>query len=107
VSSKTRSVKTEEKIRAHAMVELHEGVEEVVNMFGVVGSFDEPGGGDAAIIGDPDFSWVMGGAQSHPKLVVCVSTTLYDFLLNSGVGEIQGVVGSGSCRSSRCLCRYS
>ena len=56
VSSKTRSVKTEEKIRAHAMVELHERVEEVVNMFGVVGCFDEPGGGNAAVIGDLNFS---------------------------------------------------
>ena len=81
VSSKTRFVKTEEKIRAHAMVELHERVEEVVNKLGVVGYFDEPGGGNAAIIGDPDFSWVMDGMQPHPKLVVRVSTTSssYDF----------------------------
>ncbi|KIL68390.1 hypothetical protein M378DRAFT_71243 [Amanita muscaria Koide BX008] len=69
VSSKTRFVKTEEKIRAHAMVELHERVEDVVHMFGVVGCFDEPGSG-APIIGDPDFSWVMGRVQPHPKLVV-------------------------------------
>jgi hypothetical protein len=75
VSSKTRPVKTEEKIRAHAMVELHERVEEVVNMLGVAGCFDEPGG---ATIGDPDFSWVTDGAQPHLKLVVCVSTTSGD-----------------------------
>lgn len=70
VTPKTRSVKTEEKIRAHAMGELHELVEEVVNMLGVMGCFDEPGGGNGSIIGDPDFSWVMGAAQPHPKLVV-------------------------------------
>lgn len=69
VSSKTRLVKAEEKIRAHAMVELHERVEDVVHMLGVVGCFDEPGSG-APIIGDPDFSWVMGRVQPHPKLVV-------------------------------------
>ena len=73
VSSKTRIVKTEEKIRAHAMVELHERVEEIVKKLGVVGCFDEPGGGNAAIIGDPDFSWVQGNVQPHPKLVVRIN----------------------------------
>ncbi|KAF8800896.1 hypothetical protein BYT27DRAFT_7245473 [Phlegmacium glaucopus] len=56
-STKTRVVQTEEKIRAHAMVELHERVEEVVS-------------GGNATTGDPDFSWVAGGMQPHPKLVV-------------------------------------
>ena len=46
---------------AHVMVELHEWVE-VINMFWLVGCFNEAGGGNAAIIGDPDFSWVMGRA---------------------------------------------
>ena len=86
---KTRSVRSEEKVRAHAMSGLHELVEEVVNMLGVVGSFEEPGTGNASIIGDPDFSWVMGTTQPHPKLVVGVSTTSDDLLLNpSGVGGI-------------------
>jgi hypothetical protein len=83
VSSKTRPMKTEERIRAHAMFELHERVEEVVNMFGIVGCFDELGG-NATIIGDPDFSWVIGG-EPHPKLVVRISTTSYDLLLSPPV----------------------
>ena len=81
-SSTNRIVTTVEKIRTHATIELHERVERVVNMLGVVGSFYEAGGGNASIIGDPDFSWLMGGLQPHPKLVVRVSTTsLYEYFI--------------------------
>jgi hypothetical protein len=72
-----RVVKSEEKLRGHAAFALHEPVEDVLKVVGVVGSFDESGSGNPALIGDPDFSWIMGEEQRHPKLVVRVSTTTY------------------------------
>jgi hypothetical protein len=74
---RTRVVKSEEKLRAHAGFALHEPVEDVLKLLGVVGSFDEPGCGNPALIGDPDYSWIMSEEQRHPKLVVRVSTTTY------------------------------
>jgi hypothetical protein len=73
VSTKTRCVENEYKIQLHATVALHEGVEQVLGMLGVNGWFALPDGGNAAIVGDPDFSWIMGPEQLYPKLVVCVS----------------------------------
>ena len=70
-------MKSEEKLRAHAGFALHEPVEDVLKLLGVVGSFDEPGYGNPALIGDPDYSWIMSEEQRHPKLVVRVSTTTY------------------------------
>jgi hypothetical protein len=74
--SRPRFVECEEALRAHATFALHAPVEEVVEMFGVEGSFMFPGGGNTTI-GDPDFSWAVR-SDAHwprPKLVVCISTT--------------------------------
>jgi hypothetical protein len=55
----TTYAENEEKIRAHAIVALHGPVTQVANKLGVPGRFLIPGSGNAAIIGAPDFSWVM------------------------------------------------
>lgn len=74
-SKRTRIVKNEEGIRAHAIVTLHEPVEQVVKMLGVTGSFELSGGGNTAIVGSPDFSWIMDSKdQPHPKLIASVSS---------------------------------
>ena len=72
ISTRTRFVENEDKICTHATVALHEGVEQVLGMLGVNGWFSLSGG---AIIGDPDFSWIMSLTQPHPKVVVCVSVS--------------------------------
>lgn len=71
----TRStvVANEEMIRAHATYALHAPVKDVVCRLGVEGDFTNSGAGNAAIIGSPDFSWVMDHAHPHPKLIVCLS----------------------------------
>ena len=70
-------VENEEKLRGHALGALHVPVEAVLTRLGVNGNFVIPGGGNIAIVGDPDFSWVMSTgaqqAQLHPKVVVCIS----------------------------------
>jgi hypothetical protein len=65
------TMENEEKLRAHAVFALHNPVEEVLDKLGVKGIFTMPGGGNAAIVGDPDFSWVTN-TQSHPKVIVRV-----------------------------------
>jgi hypothetical protein len=69
--TKTTFVENEEKLRAHAVFALHNPVEEVLDKLGVKGIFTMPCGGNAAIVGDPDFSWVTN-TQSHPKVIVHV-----------------------------------
>jgi hypothetical protein len=69
---RTRVVKSKEKLREHAGFALHEPVEDVLKLLGVVGSFDELGCGNPTLIGDPDYSWIMSEEQRHPKLVVRV-----------------------------------
>ena len=76
-STSTRFVESEEKIRTHATVALHEAVEGVLAKLGVNGWFALPGGGNAAIVGDPDFSWIMSSRQPHPKVIVRLSVTTY------------------------------
>jgi hypothetical protein len=72
--TKTTVVENEESIRAHARVALNVPVEEVLKRLGVKGRFVMPGGGNSAIVGDPDFSWVMApGTQPHPKVIVRAS----------------------------------
>jgi hypothetical protein len=63
-------VSSEQEIRAHATTALHAPVQAVMAKFGVKGRFTTPGGSNSTIVGDPDFSWVMGHTQPHPKLVV-------------------------------------
>jgi hypothetical protein len=75
VSTTTRSVENEERIRTHATVALHEAVEKVLEMLGVNGWFALPGGGNVAIVGDPDFSWIMSPPQPHPRVIVRVPVT--------------------------------
>ena len=52
-------VENEEKIRAHAMFTLHSPVQRVVNNLGLQGIFRTPGSGNTAIVGSPDFSWII------------------------------------------------
>jgi hypothetical protein len=72
---KKRVVANEEELRSHANVELHEPVVEILKVLGVQGRFAMPGGGNVAIVGSPDFSWVKGSAtqRPHPKMIVCGS----------------------------------
>lgn len=73
-SSITRDVESEERIRMHAAVSLHEPVEEVLRTLGIAGRFALPGGGNYAIVGEPDFSWVTENCKRpHPKLIVCLN----------------------------------
>ena len=84
----TSFVENEEMIRSHATFALHRPVEQVLGLLGVMGRFILPGGGNVAIVGAPDFSWIGNlpndelnpRPQLHPKLVVCVPVCL---LLNS------------------------
>jgi hypothetical protein len=69
-------VENEPRIHFHATGALHVPAEAVLKKLGVNGRFAMPGGGNSAIVGDPDFSWVMSpGAQPHPKVIVRVSAT--------------------------------
>lgn len=66
-------VQNEEDIRTHAKFAFHKPVETVVQMLGVQGKFVTSGGGNTAIIGSPDFLWIMNtSTQPHPKVVVRV-----------------------------------
>ena len=93
-------VDNEESIRAHATVALHVPAEVVLRKLGVNGRFAMPGGGNSAIVGDPDFSWVMspGAQRPHPKVIVCVSVPTCVLVKPRWCR-----VGSGSGKSCRCL----
>jgi hypothetical protein len=67
------------------MTALHAPVRAVLAMLGVEGRFTAPGGGNSAIIGDPDFSWVMGHEQLHPKVVVRPLAMIYVNLLSNAI----------------------
>ncbi|KAF8334413.1 hypothetical protein F5887DRAFT_1256654 [Amanita rubescens] len=67
--TRTRFVANEKRLHTYVTFALHEPVEEVLKKLGVNGEF-APSGGNVAIIGDPDFSWVVRVAQPHPKLIV-------------------------------------
>ena len=69
-------VESEEKVRAHAMFTLHTPVERVVNKLGLPGAFRTPASGNTAIVGSPDFSWIIDVLNiPHPILVVSLSLT--------------------------------
>ncbi len=69
--SDAAQVFSEEDIRNHATGELHRTVQDVLKLLGVKGVFTAPGGGNHALIGDPDFSWLSIADRSwHSKLVV-------------------------------------
>jgi hypothetical protein len=43
----------------------------VLQKLGVNGEFESPGGWNAAIVGSPDFSWIVSPEwHPHPKLIV-------------------------------------
>ncbi|KAF8309787.1 hypothetical protein F5887DRAFT_601096 [Amanita rubescens] len=96
IPTTTTFVENEQRLHAHAIYSLHGGVERVLQMFGVNGWFAMPGGGNAAIIGDPDFSWVMDGppgqaAHLHPKLVVEYKTWWsVDLVIENLLGAFDG-----------------
>jgi len=57
---------------SYATIVLHEPVEEVLQMLGVKGHFEYPDG-NVAVVGDPDFLWVMTQSHTqrpHPKVIV-------------------------------------
>ena len=66
------SVVNEEGIRSLAMFALHDPVRQILSRLGCNGSFIHSGGGNVAMVGLPDFSWITGPEQPHPKLVVRV-----------------------------------
>jgi len=68
-------VANEEKIRAHATYALHTPVQDVLEKLGVNGDFALLGGGNVAVVGDPDFSWITRPTRSHPKVIVRVPVT--------------------------------
>lgn len=69
-------VENEEKLRNHAWSALIVPIVFVLRKLGVNGRFRTPGGGNNAIIGDPDLSFVMSTtpdqAPPHPKTIVRV-----------------------------------
>ena len=65
-------VATKEELCVHTNIVLHQAVKSVLMELGIEGRFALSGGGNIAIIGNPDFSWVQGSNQQHPKLVVCL-----------------------------------
>ena len=71
----TEFVENEESLRSFANFALHKPVQKVLEKLGVNGWFASPGGGNVAILGDPDFSWIMSTAQPHPKVIVRVPVT--------------------------------
>ena len=79
VFSRAKQVWTEEDIRSRADAELHTTVQEILELLSIKGAFRTPGG-NHALIGAPDFSWVSTG-DGHPKLVVqyfvCLVQTIY------------------------------
>jgi hypothetical protein len=76
VLTRPESVNDEESIRARAKYALHMPVQDVLRKLGVDGKFTSPTGGHVAIVGSPDFSWIVASDfQSHPKLIVCVPPT--------------------------------
>jgi len=74
VSTKTRFLENEERICVHAVVTLQEPVEVVLEILGVSRRF-ALSGWNVAIVGDPDFSWVMSSTQLHPKVIVHLLVT--------------------------------
>lgn len=63
-------VRNEHDLRGHLHCELKPAVEGVLARLGVIGDIESPGGGNKALIGDPDLSWVAAGGERHPELVV-------------------------------------
>lgn len=64
-----RRVVCEETVRKEASQQLHDLVEEVLNILGIKGWFSTPCSGNNQIVGEPDFSWLRGSTL-HPKVVV-------------------------------------
>ena len=61
-----RLVNSEERVRAEAVVQLHDLVVEVLRLLGIHGQFESPGGNNQ-VFGEPDFSWLHN--SRHPKVV--------------------------------------
>ena len=74
---KRKVVSSEEGVRSQVEVQLHNLVEEVLEILGIDGRFEWPGSGDNQIIGDPDFSWL--NPTLHPKVVVCAMSLMSIF----------------------------
>jgi len=68
-------VSNEETLRAHANLELHLAVKDVMAVLGYRGKFAVSGSGNIALVGDPDFAWIEGLGKMHPKLMVRTLTS--------------------------------
>lgn len=79
--SRAKQLWNEEDIRTRTSEELHTAVEDVLNRLGIKGAFRTSGGGNCALIGEPDFSWVSTG-DGESKLVVQCFTSLVVLTLN-------------------------
>jgi hypothetical protein len=66
---KRRIVENEEDVRYQARAQLHNLVEEVLDILGIDGRFVLSGSGNNKIVGDPDFSWLRNPTK-YPKVVV-------------------------------------
>jgi hypothetical protein len=66
-------VENEPRIHFHGTVALHEPAEGVLRRLGVNGRFAMSGGGNSAIVGNPDFSWVSPHPESYR---MCISPYL-------------------------------
>jgi len=70
-------IENEEALRAHVKYALHIPVEKVAKELGLQGSFRFSGSGNIAIVGGPDFCWVVDVLKKpHPTLVVSLSFKL-------------------------------
>jgi hypothetical protein len=63
---KRKIVSSEEGVRCQAEVQLHDLVEEVLNILGIDGRFERPDSGNNQIVGEPDF-FLVAEFQPAPK----------------------------------------
>ena len=55
---KQKIVSSEEGVRSQAEVQLHNLVEEVLEILNIDGRFERPDSANNQIVGEPDFSWL-------------------------------------------------
>ncbi len=89
-------VVNEEDVRLEARVQLHDLVEEVLNILGIEGWFSRPNTGNNQIVGEPDYSWLRAPTM-HPKSVVRVSMiSVFDRPHLRGADRVQDKMGGPS-----------
>lgn len=78
-------VQNEDKLRSHIDLELNAAAEGVLAALGTKGSFTLPGAGNAALIGDPDLTYVEDGSPQPKFSVRCISSAHSTVLINLSV----------------------